>query len=149
MDYNIVIYLHYLGIMSLMGSLLAEHLILQPKMGEKQIISLARIDLLYGIAALVVLATGLLRFLHYGKGMDYYLHNPVFHVKLTLFILMGILSIWPTVRFLKWRKQINKGLTPGITEKSVKNTLILIRIELALVVIIPFLAVLVARGVGA
>ena len=101
-----IIYFHYLGIMTLLGTLLTEHLILKRSLTAQQIRSLARTDLIYGISALVVLATGLLRMLVYGKGVDYYLSNPWFHVKLTLFVVLGVLSIWPTVRFLKWKREI-------------------------------------------
>ena len=61
---------------------------------------------------------------------------------------MGILSIWPTIRFLKWRKNVRQGETPDISEKMVKNTLMFIRIELLLVALIPLMAVFVARGMG-
>ncbi len=144
----IVPYFHFLGIMALMGSLITEHLILKPGINNTQIKQLAVIDLVYGIAAVVVLATGLLRWFVYGKGSDYYLSNPFFHTKLTLFAIVAILSIWPTIRFLRWRKQVKNGESPEISDKLVKNTLMFIRIELLLVAIIPLLAVLVARGVG-
>lgn len=143
----IIPYLHFIGIMSLMGSLITEHLILKPGINKTQIKQLATIDLIYGLAAILVLATGLLRWFVYGKGSDYYLSNPFFHTKLTLFVIMGILSIWPTRRFLIWNKQAKSGQTPEISDKLVKGTLMFIRIELLLVIIIPLLAVFVARGV--
>ncbi|MCB2222470.1 MAG: DUF2214 family protein [Bacteroidetes bacterium] len=144
----IIPYLHYLGIMALMGSLIAEHLILKPGIKNTQIKSLAGIDLVYGIAAIVVLATGLLRWFVVGKGSEFYLSNPLFHTKLTLFVIMGILSIWPTIRFLRWRRGVNKGETPDISDKLIKSTLMFIRIELLIVAIIPLLAVMIARGIG-
>ena len=145
--YIIVPYLHFLSIMILMGSLIAEHLILKPNIGKQQIRTLAAVDLMYGIAAIVVLTTGLLRWFVYGKGSDYYLHNPIFHAKLTLFVIVGILSIFPTIQFLKWRRQANAGNEIIIDEKIAKKQLMFIRIELLLVSIIPLLAVMVARGV--
>lgn len=141
-------YLHYIAIMALMGSLISEHLILKPGISGQQIRSLAGIDLVYGIAAIVVLATGLLRWFVYGKGSEFYLSNPLFHLKLTLFVVMGVLSIFPTVKFLKWRKQIKRGESPDIDNKAAKRLLMFIRIELLLVAIIPLLAVMIARGVG-
>ena len=48
-------YLHYIGIMLLMGSLISEHLLLKPKMTKEQIKSLAITDLIYGMSALLVL----------------------------------------------------------------------------------------------
>ena len=141
-------YLHYIAIMALMGSLISEHLILKPGISGQQIKSLAGIDLVYGIAAIVVLATGLLRWFVYGKGSEFYLSNPIFHAKLTLFVIIGVLSIFPTVKFLKWKKQIRKGENPAIDDKAVKRLLMFIRIELLLVAILPLLAVMIARGAG-
>lgn len=141
-------YLHYIGIMTLMGSLISEHLILKPSISKQQIKSLATIDLIYGLSAIVVLTTGLLRWFVYGKGYDFYMSTPLFHIKLTLFIVLGILSIFPTIKILKWKKQIKRGEEPEITAKGVKKLLMFIRIELLIIAIIPLLAVLIARGSG-
>jgi len=146
--YILIPYLHYIGIMALMGSLITEHLILKPSMTREQIKSLAVVDTIYGLSAVIVLATGLLRWFVYGKGYDFYMSTPLFHIKLTLFIIIAILSIFPTMKFLKWRKQIRNGNEPDVTEKSVKRLLMFIRIELLLVVAIPLLAVMIARGMG-
>ena len=144
---NILVpYLHYIGIMALMGSLISEHLILKPSIKKDQIKSLATVDLIYGLSVIVVLATGLLRWFVYGKGYDFYMSTHLFHIKLTLFIIIVILSIFPTIKILKWRKQIKRGEEPDITEKGVKKLLMFIRIELLLITIIPLLAVLIARG---
>lgn len=143
-----VIYLHYIGIMVIMGSLISEHLLLKPKMTREQIKSLAMVDLFYGISALLVLGTGLLRWFVYGKGSEYYLSNPLFHTKLTLFGILVIMSIFPTIKFLKWRKQASNGQEPDLNEKTVKKLLMLIRIELLILATIPLLAVMLARGIG-
>ena len=144
--YILIPYLHYIGIMALMGSLISEHLILKPSIKKDQIKSLATVDLIYGLSVILVLATGLLRWFVYGKGYDFYMSTPLFHIKLTLFIVLGILSVFPTIKILKWKKQIKRGEEPEITEKGVKKLLMYIRIELLIITIIPLLAVLIARG---
>ncbi len=143
-----VIYLHYIGIMVIMGSLISEHLLLKPKMTREQIKSLAMVDLFYGISALLVLGTGLLRWFVYGKGSEYYLSNPLFHTKLTLFGILVIMSIFPTIKFLKWRKQVSNGQEPDLNEKTIKKLLMVIRIELLILATIPILAVMLAKGIG-
>jgi len=132
--------------MTLVGSLISEHLILKPSIKKDQIKSLATIDLIYLLSAIVVLTTGILRWFVYGKGYDFYMSTPLFHIKLTLFIIIGILSIFTPIKILKWRKQVKHGQEPDITEKGVKKLLMFIRIELLLIAIIPLLAVLIARG---
>jgi putative membrane protein len=131
-----------------MGTLITEHILLKPKMTKEQIRAIAVIDLLYGVAAILVLTTGLLRWFVYGKSSEFYLSNPVFHTKLTLFVIVAIISIIPTIKFLKWRKQVNNNQEPEMNEKVVKKLLIYIRIELLLLAILPLLAVMLARGIG-
>ncbi|MEZ5197962.1 MAG: DUF2214 family protein [Bacteroidales bacterium] len=146
--YILIPYLHFIGIMALMGSLITEHLFLKPGLSKAQVKSLTTVDLIYGIAAILVLITGLLRWFLYGKGSDYYLINPLFHAKLTLFVVLGVLSVFPTLKFLKWKRQYKNGESPDISEKVVKRQLMFIRIELLIMAVIPLLAVMIARGTG-
>jgi len=142
-------YLHYIGIMTLMGALIAEHLMMKPGMRKSEINSLSAVDAIYGISAILVLVTGLLRwFIVDPKGADFFTHNHMFHVKVTLFIIMAILSIFPTIRIMKWRKKAKSEPNFEPSTKDVKKQLMFIRIELLLIVVIPLLAVMVARGTG-
>lgn len=64
----------------------------------------------WGLAAAVLLITGLLRaFAGYEKGTDYYLHQPLFHIKMTLFVIILLLEIWPMVALIKWRIALGRG----------------------------------------
>ena len=143
---NILIsYLHFIGIMLLMGSLFAEYVLLRPGITKNQIKLLSVADLIFGISAALVLITGLLRwFVVDPKGADYFNHQPLFHIKLTLFVVIAILSILPTLKFLKWRKQSKADDAFIPAEKEIKKQLTFVRIEMLLVVIIPLLAVMVA-----
>ena len=145
---NILIpYLHYIGIMAMMGALITEHVMLKPGISKDQIKSLSIVDLIYGISAAIVLITGLLRwFIVDIKGTEFFTKNPLFHIKLTLFVAIVILSIFPTIKFLKWKKQAKLD-EPGLGEKDIKKQLMFIRIELLLLAIIPLLAVMVAGGI--
>ncbi len=141
-------YLHFLGIMTLMATLLAEHVTLQPNMTRLHMQRLAMIDLLYGIAAGIVFITGLLRFAYFGKGMPFYLGNPLFYVKVGLFLLVALISIYPTVQFLSWRKLLKQDQVPEVDIQRATRLRYLIRLELGLLLVIPLLAVLMARGIG-
>ena len=141
-------YLHYIGIMSLMGALITEHVVLKPGIKKTEIKSLAMVDLIYGISAAIVLITGLLRwFVVNPKGAEFFTKNPLFHTKLTLFVVIVILSVFPTMKFLKWKKKskLDDNFQPD--NKAVKKQLMFIRIELLLMAIIPLLAVMIAAGV--
>ena len=144
----VVAYLHFIGIMTLMATLLTEHVTLQPNMTRLQMKRLAMTDLIYGMSAGIVLITGLLRFAYFGKGMHFYLGNPLFYVKVGIFLLVALISIYPTVRFLSWRKMLKQDQIPEVDTQSVTRLRYIVRLELGLLLIIPLLAVLMARGIG-
>ena len=108
---------------------------------------LARVDMLYGISALLVLATGLARTWWGMKGGAWYWSQPLLHAKVTLFVVIGLMSIVPTMRFLRWRRQLRAtGALPA--EAEVRGVRRLVMIEAHLLALIPLLAVFLARGVG-
>lgn len=137
-------YIHFISIFAIIGSLVAEHLLLKEKMTRSEIGRISKIDAVYGLAAVTLLTAGLMLWLgSFGKAASFYSRNWIFHLKLGLFALTGILSIYPTVFFIKQRKG-NADEVVAIPEKIIW----MIRIELMILAIIPLLAGLMARGVG-
>ncbi|MEX2234075.1 MAG: DUF2214 family protein [Cyclobacteriaceae bacterium] len=137
-------YLHFISIFTIVGVLVSEHVLLKKTLPRTEIGRLARIDAVYGIAALTLIAVGLTLWLGgFGKPAVYYTKNWIFHTKLTLFLMVGLLSIYPTVFFLRNRKGNQEELV------SVPSAIIwMLRLELLLLLIIPLLAGLMARGLG-
>ncbi|KMW48745.1 DUF2214 family protein [Ralstonia insidiosa] len=141
-------YLHYISIFTLIVFLTAEAVVLRPDMTPEIRKRLARYDAVFGFAALAVLITGALRVIYGAKGYAFYVHNPVFHVKIGLFILVGLLSIIPTVTILRWNKQ-GKTLPDFVPPPSeIAKTRRWVMIESHLIIFIPLAAVLMARGIG-
>jgi putative membrane protein len=137
-------YIHFISIITLASVLVSEHLLLKKELTRLEITRLAKIDAIYGIAALFLLGAGLtLWFGNIGKPAVYYSKNWIFHLKVTLFITIGLLSIYPTVFFIKNRK----GNPTDVVAIPAKLFWIL-RLELLLLFVIPLLATLMARGVG-
>jgi putative membrane protein len=137
-------YLHFISIFAIVSSLVAEHLLLKKELTRLEISRLARIDAIYGIAALTLLTAGLTLWLGgFGKPSIVYTKNWIFHTKITLFILVGLLSIYPTLFFIKNRK----GNSTDVIQIP-KSIFWMLRFELTLLFIIPLLAGLMARGVG-
>ncbi|MBM7061342.1 DUF2214 family protein [Pseudomonas sp. UL073] len=149
MGQAIAAYLHFISIFALFALLTVEHVLFKPALLDAQRArTLIRIDIAYGATAGVVLLTGFARVLWYAKGVDYYLQNFLFHAKLGLFILVGLISILPTFTFLNWRNAVLAGQPPQISAGRAKAVIMTIRLELLLLLIIPLLAVLMARGYG-
>ena len=84
--------LHNLSIFVLFALLTCEHILFRADLDHATAKRLLRIDIAYGITAGLVLVTGAVRVVWYGKGLDYYLHNGLFHAKVGLFLLIGVVK---------------------------------------------------------
>lgn len=136
-------YVHFISIFTIVSCLVCEHLLLKKEMTPRELDRVAKVDLIYGIAAISLLFAGLtLWFGSFGKPSIVYTKNWIFHIKLTLFVTVGLLSIYPTVFFLKNRGDQDKVVTIPT------SIFWLLRIEILLLFIIPLLAGLMSRGVG-
>lgn len=99
-------------------------------------------DNAWGLSAIVVVATGLLRaFGGFEKGTAFYLHNGAFYAKLTLLFVVALLELWPMVTLLRARIQ-RRDVTTVLPRIA-----LLSRVQLALLVLMAFVAPLMARGV--
>jgi putative membrane protein len=106
-----------------------------------------KIDNLWGLAALLWIATGLWRaFGGLGKGSHYYLHSNIFIAKMALFLLVFIIEIKPMVTLIRWRIRKRKNETIDFSSGRLLSRLSYI--ELGLIIIIVFLATAMARGIG-
>ena len=105
-------------------------------------------DIVYGIAGVALLLSGIYRVIKYGQGSDFYTHNPIFWTKIIIFALVGSLSLYPTITYVLWAIPLSKGSLPKVTEKLVSRLRLIINIELVGFAAIPFFAPLMARGVG-
>ena len=95
--------LHHLGVFTVAGIIAAEWALVRPGMSMEKIRQVAKIDAAYGIAAGLVLFIGFARVFFGLKGSAFYLQNPVFWAKIRAFIVIGVLSITPTLLFIHWR----------------------------------------------
>lgn len=141
----LVSYFHFLGIMVLFAALTAQHLFFTPLAKPWQVKRLFIVDGLFGAAATLVLLTGLAKVFWVGKPAVFYAQNGFFHAKITLFILIALLSIYPTVQFFKaHRASKNLGADDHIALPAAIRTIQ--RIELMAVLSLPLFAVLMARA---
>jgi putative membrane protein len=143
-----IAYLHYLSFMILFAALAFELHLLKASLSATDARRLLLADTIYGVSAAALLVTGALRFAYLEKGMRFYLANPVFHLKIGLFLAVGLISIFPTVEFLRWRAAIRRGEGVELEARRFLYLGRVIRFELAAVALIPLLAALMARGLG-
>ncbi len=141
-------YVHLLAILTMVVFLVSEAALCRPEWLNAAVVErLAKVDMVYGIAAVTVLLTGLARTYWGIKGGGYYWSNPLLHIKLTLFVIVGVISIFPTIRFLRWRKNLRAtGQLPA--EAEIRKTRKLVMAQAHIIPLIVLAAVFFARGYG-
>jgi putative membrane protein len=139
-------FLHHLCAFTLVSAVAIEFVLIR---GELTLASARRLqvtDMVLGIAAGALLVVGLLRVFFFEKGPDYYFHSHAFMTKFSVFIIIGLLSIIPTMEFLSWRVALKAGQVPAISAKKLRLVTAVIHGELFAIVIILLCAAIMARG---
>ena len=139
---------HHLAVFSMVIVLGAEMVLMRPGLDAAGIVRLGRLDAAYGGLAGLVLVAGLLRVAFGAAGWDYYAGNWVFWTKMGLFVLVGLISVIPTIAILRWRKRL--AAEPGFAPDAsvVLRQRRLIHLEAGLLLLIPVAAAAMARGIG-
>ena len=143
-----VAYVHYLSFMVCFGALVLERRLIQPNPSKQDATLMVITDVVYGLAALALLVSGILRVLYFGQGSDFYTENPLFWWKVGLYLGVGGLSLYPTVTYILWAIPLRKGELPQVSEALAKRLAWILNIELVGLALVPLLATLMARGVG-
>ena len=141
-------YIHYLSFMLCFGALIYERISLKANPNRKEAISMVVADIIYGIAGIALLVSGIYRVIKFGQGSEFYTQNPIFWTKIIVFALVGSLSLYPTITYVLWAIPLSKGILPQVTENLASRLRLIINVELAGFASIPFLATLMARGIG-
>jgi putative membrane protein len=143
---TLLAYLHFISIFALVWFLAREWTLLKGGPGALDLERLALADAGVGIAAVAVLLSGVARATLGIKGWAFYAHNPVFHIKIGLFVLLGLVSIVPTRAFLRWRKAARVDGSYGVAAVDWSRVRRFVLVELHLLALIPLAAVVMARG---
>ena len=139
-------FLHHLAAFTLVGALAVEFVLIKQELTLATARKLAVTDAVLGVAAGVVLVAGLARAFYFEKGAAYYFHNHAFLTKFSLFVIVALLSIVPTIEFLSWRKALKQGQVPAVAARKLKRLRMIIHIELAAIVLILLCAAIMAKG---
>ena len=85
-----VAYVHYLSFMICFGVLVFERISLKTNPNRKEAMSMVIADILYGVAGLALLVSGIYRVIKFGQGAEFYTQNPIFWTKITIFAHFGL-----------------------------------------------------------
>jgi putative membrane protein len=149
----LVAYGHYLGLLLVTALLTYERVTVQAQMSVETEKSLVIADALYGLTALFLFGTGYLRATEFGKGWDFYAHEPFFWLKLASGGILAGLSLFPTITFIRRGRVLFTDNTADKDWEPMSDALAtrlhkIINAELTAIVTMPLLATLMARGVG-
>ena len=144
---SLLAYAHFVAILSVVVFITSEAALCRAEWLNAAVVRrLARVDVIYLVAALAVLATGLARTWWGMKGMGRDWQQPLLPLKLTLFVVIGLISIQPTLAFRRWVKQVDAdGTLPDAVE--VRRVRRLVMIQAHIMVLIPLAGSLLARGI--
>lgn len=144
----LVAYGHYLSFMVCFAALVLERRLIRPQPDRGDAIWMVITDIIYGLAALGVLGTGVLRVLYFGQGSAFYTENPLFWWKVGAYLAVGTLSLYPTITYILWAIPLRKGELPQVSESLATRLKWILNVEILGFALIPLLAALMARGVG-
>jgi putative membrane protein len=140
--------LHHLLVFSLAGIIAAEVVLVRNDMTASTVRRLARIDRHYGMVAMLVIVVGAARVAWGLKGWEFYVYNWVFWAKMAAFLIVGLLSIKPTMRFLAWSRQAGADAGWRVPEAELASVRSTLSAEAAVFLAIPVFAAAMARGYG-
>jgi putative membrane protein len=139
-------FLHHLAAFTLVSAVAIEFALIRQELTLSSARRLQVTDMVLGMAAGALLVIGLLRVFLFEKGASYYFHSHAFLLKFSLFIVVGLLSIIPTMEFLSWRDAVEAGQVPAISAKKLRRVTAVIHGEIVAIVIILLCAAIMARG---
>ncbi|WP_340202680.1 DUF2214 family protein [Ascidiimonas sp. W6] len=142
MNYYILFrYLHLVSIFIVVGSVFAQQFLVKTAVDKQLLKRILLTDAIYGIASVLTVTFGMILWFVVGKPPEFYSNSNTFWIKMSLFIIVGILSLYPSLFYFKSKKA--KTALIHIPQKLI----MVLRIEAALLLIIPFFAELMAFGV--
>lgn len=140
-------FLHFLAVFGIVGTLFLEWQTMSPAPTHAEAKRIQVADRWFGIFALLILVVGFLRVYYFEKGKAFYFSNPFFQAKLLLFVAIGVISIYPTIRFIRWGRQMRQGAAPAVPTREYGLIMLSLRAELLLLLAMVLCASLMARGV--
>jgi len=139
---------HFLAFFALTAALVLTLALLDESMSVADARRVRRADRVAGLAAVLLLLFGSLRVFYFEKGGEYYADNLFFQIKIGLFVLAALISVYPTTRFARWKSELDRGIAPLPGADQVRWLKRALHWELVLIVGILLCASLMARGFG-
>jgi putative membrane protein len=139
---------HHVLIFALAGVIAFEVGVVKPGITAGDIARVGKADAWYGILAVLILIVGFARAVFAAKGWAYYSHNHFFWAKIGTFALVGILSVPPTIQYIRWRRALKTDPAALPAVGAIKTVRRFLWLEVFFFAWIPIFAAAMARGYG-
>lgn len=148
-------YGHYFSVLGIVGVLMTERLTLEngPNLTDDEENRLAIADTLYGLIALLLIYTGYFRVTDpaLGKGSYFYLHEPVFWLKMAMLGVVGSCSLFNTTKIIQ--RSVSRATAGDKPVEPMSEALCdrmksICNAQLTGILFIPMAATFMARGIG-
>jgi putative membrane protein len=140
-------FLHHIAAFMVFATMFVEFILLKGEIDLRTAQRLLRVDAMFGMSAGLVVVVGILRVVWFEKGADYYLHSVPFILKMALFVIVGLVSIYPTVKFMSWRPALKQGQAPAVDAATLRTLRNALHAELVGVFLLILMAAMMARGI--
>ncbi len=139
---------HFVAFFALTAALVLELALIGESMSVAIARRVRRADRIAGLFAGLILLFGTLRVIYFEKGGEFYVDNLFFQIKIGLFLLAALISIYPTICFARWKSDLDQDVAPVLSSAQVKSLRRALHWELMLIAGILLCASLMARGFG-
>ena len=141
-------WLHLVAVGLAFGLLMSEYWLCR-RIPDRQLVRLlGTVDLGYFLALTGSVATGLARVLFFGQDTVYYLANRLFWLKIALFVAIGLIALFPTRQYIRWNREARTAPSFAPLTRELERVRASLALQLGLMLLLPLLAILVARGYG-
>lgn len=145
---SFIAFFHFVAAFMVMGTLLFERITFSKNPTLREAKLLQKVDQFYGMSSVLVIVFGLLRVYFFEKGSSFYFSSPFFWVKMGLFVMVGLLSIYPTIRMIKWKTWIEKDEGPQISDQEFLKIRRFMNFEILFLTLAILSASLMAKGIA-
>jgi putative membrane protein len=139
---------HHLVVFALVALFAAEFALVRPGLSGPRLGQVARIDAAYGGVAGLVVVVGLVRVFFGAVDESYYWSNHAFWGKMAAFVVMGLLTIPPTMAIRRWVKAGQGGADYAPPASEIAASRRFIHLQAGVLLLIPIFAAAMARGYG-
>ena len=139
---------HFIAFFGLVSALILQIALVKPSPDLETAKRIQRFDRIYGMTAVLILVFGFLRVFYFEKGADFYFSNTFFLIKLGVFVLVGLMTIFPTLTYLRWNKEIKQGVAPTFSASDSAILRRFLHCQLIGICIVLFCASMMAKGFG-